>query len=54
MRARVAAQFTTVVLLLGASGVITLNSLNSDKPKPKAVAAPISSSSSSSSTSETH
>jgi len=55
MRARVAAQFTTVVLLLGASGVITLNSLNSDKPKPKAVAAPISSSSSSSTkTSETH
>jgi hypothetical protein len=48
MRARVAAQFTTVMLLLGASGVLTLNSLTGDD-KPK-----ISSATPTSSKNETH
>jgi hypothetical protein len=49
MRARVAAQFTTVVLLLGASGVLTLKSITGEESKPK-----ISSAASASSQNETH
>jgi hypothetical protein len=51
MRARVAAQFTTVMLLLGASGVLTFNSLTKETPKP---APAVSSSSAAKHQSETH